>query len=134
MVVGNPAEMDRAEFLVHFGGVFENSQWVAERAFDAGIADADVNGAAKLHAKIAAVFAAASDAERLLCLTSHDDLLATSKKLSSASVDEHKGVGLGAGLTDEERARMAALIEAHTAKFGFPFIIALKGLTKPYIL
>ena len=36
--------------------------------------------------------------------------------------------------TDEERARFTALNEAYKARFGFPFIMAVKGRTKAEIL
>ncbi len=37
-----PATLDRDAFVARFGGVYERSPWIAERAFDAGLtAEAD---------------------------------------------------------------------------------------------
>ncbi len=35
---GRPSQMGKAEFIVKFGGVFEHSSWIAERAFDGELA------------------------------------------------------------------------------------------------
>lgn len=34
-----PAEMTRDAFVARFGGVYEHSPWVAERAWDAGLGE-----------------------------------------------------------------------------------------------
>jgi OHCU decarboxylase len=69
-------------------------------------------------------------------LTAHPDLagkLAAAKRLTPESTAEQAGAGLDA-LTDAERARFTELNAAYTAKFGFPFIIAVRGLGKDAIL
>jgi len=49
------------------------------------------------------------------------------------STHEQASAGLNQ-LTDEERATFTGLNDAYTTKFGFPFIIAVKGLSKADIL
>ncbi len=46
---------------------------------------------------------------------------------------EQASVGLDA-LTDAERATLSAMNETYTAKFGFPFIIAVRDNTKVSIM
>lgn len=128
------AAVDRTEFVGRFGGIFEHSAWVAERAFDAGIAD--MGSAASVHGAMADAFRAATDAERLAVLRAHPDLagkLAIAGKLTEDSRNEQAGAGLDR-LSAEEHARFTSLNSAYVEKFGFPFIIAVKGLNKDDIL
>ncbi len=85
---------------------------------------------------LARAFRAASEAERLGVLAAHPDLagkLAAARRLTPESTAEQAGAGLDS-LTDAERARFTELNDAYTAKFGFPFIIAVRGLDKAAIL
>jgi allantoinase len=69
-------------------------------------------------------------------LTAHPDLagkLAAAKRLTAESTAEQAGAGLDS-LTDAERARFTELNNAYVAKFGFPFIIAVRDNDKPGIL
>jgi OHCU decarboxylase len=130
-----PSRMDRADFVARFGGVFEHSPWVAERAFDAGLGAAN-DSADGLHFALKTAFRLASGEERLAVLTAHPDLagkLAAARRLTASSTAEQAGAGLDA-LTDAERSRFTELNDAYRAKFGFPFIIAVKGLDRHSIL
>ncbi|MFP4239387.1 MAG: 2-oxo-4-hydroxy-4-carboxy-5-ureidoimidazoline decarboxylase, partial [Rhodosalinus sp.] len=89
-----------------------------------------------VHAALARAFREASEDARLGVLRAHPDLagkLAAARRLTAESAAEQASAGLDA-LTDAERARFAALNEAYTAKFGFPFIIAVRDHDKPGIL
>ena len=69
-------------------------------------------------------------------LRAHPDLagkLAAARRLTADSTAEQASAGLDA-LTDAERAEFTALNEAYTAKFGFPFIIAVRDHDKAGIL
>ena len=130
-----PSRMDRTEFVERFGGIFEHSEWIAERAFDLELGPAH-DSAAGLHNALARMFRSASAAERLGVLTAHPDLagkLASAKRLTAESTSEQASAGLDA-LTDAERAQFTELNEAYVAKHGFPFIIAVKDHTKDSIL
>lgn len=125
----------RDEFVGRFGGVFEHSPFIAERALDAGLVVEPLT-AAGVHAAMCAQFRAASQDERLGVLRAHPDLagrLAIAGELTEDSRKEQAGAGLDR-LSPEEHARFTALNTAYTTKFGFPFIIAVKGLTKDDIL
>ncbi len=133
--IHRPSEMDRAEFISNYGGIFEHSEWIAQKAFDAELGPAH-DTAGGLHAAMCYHFRDASDEQRLGVLNAHPDLagkLAAAKRLTAESTSEQASAGLDA-LTDEERAKFTELNEAYTTKFGFPFIIAVKGLNKEQIL
>ncbi|MEX0284483.1 MAG: allantoinase PuuE [Paracoccaceae bacterium] len=130
-----PSEMDRATFVAAYGGVFEHSPWIAERAFDLELGPAH-DTAGGLHNALARMFRSASEEERLGVLTVHPDLagkLAAAKRLTAESTSEQASAGLDA-LTDAERATFTELNLAYTDKFGFPFIIAVRDHTKASIL
>ncbi len=130
-----PSDMDRDTFVQAFGGIFEHSPWIAEgaHALELGRTHDTAQG---IHQALARVFRAASDEQRLGVLTAHPDLagkLATAKRLTAESTAEQASVGLDA-LTDDERAKFTELNDAYTAKFGFPFIIAVRDNTKASIM
>ena len=85
---------------------------------------------------MARVFRSASPDERLEVLKAHPDLagkIAQAKRLTPESTSEQASAGLDA-LTDDERDTFTLLNLEYTEKFGFPFIIAVKGMTKDQIL
>lgn len=86
----------REEFVARFGGVFEHSPFIAERAYDAGGAGLELTAKA-VHAALSAQFRAASEAERLGVLRAHPDLagkLAIAGELTVDSRNEQAGAGL----------------------------------------
>ena len=127
--------MSKDEFVGMFGGIFEHSPWIAERAFAMELGAAH-DSAGGLHNALARVFRYATEVERLKVLKAHPDLagkLAAAKRLTLESTQEQASAGLDA-LTDDERQKFTTLNHAYTDKFGFPFIIAVRGLTKGDIL
>lgn len=130
-----PSRLSEETFVARFGGIFEHSDWIARRAF-AGELSAANDTATGLHAALTTVFREASEVERLAVLTAHPDLagkLAQAKRLTESSTNEQASAGLDA-LTDRERERFTELNAAYVETFGFPFIIAVRGLSKDDIL
>ena len=130
-----PSRMSQADFVGRFGGIFEHSQWIAERAFELELGAAH-DSAGGLHNALCRVFRAASEKERLGVLAAHPDLagkLAAAKRLTAESTMEQASAGLDA-LTDNERELFSKLNAAYVTTFGFPFIIAVRGRTKDEIL
>jgi len=130
-----PSRLSREEFLAVFGGVYEHSPWIAERVYDAGLTAAHdhLNG---LHAAMAAVVDAAGPECKLALLRAHPDLAgrhAIQGALTADSTAEQASAGLDQ-CTPEEFARFRRLNEAYRAKFGFPFILAVKGRRRAEIL
>ena len=131
----HPCRMEKAEFVDKFGGIFEHSPWIAERAFALELGPAH-DSAAGLHNALARMFRSANKEERLGVLTAHPDLagkLAAAKRLTIESTAEQASAGLDA-LTDAERARFETLNTTYVDKHGFPFIIAVKDHDKDGIL
>ncbi|WP_394227331.1 allantoinase PuuE [Paracoccus marcusii] len=130
-----PSQMDRAAFVARFGGVYEHSPFIAERVWNAEMgAVHDTPGG--LAGRMAQMFRASGDDERLGVLRAHPDLagkLAQAKRLTADSTAEQASAGLDA-LTDAERAEFTRLNDAYVAKHGFPFIIAVRDHDKAGIL
>ena len=130
-----PSEMDRDAFVANYGGIFEHSPWIAERAHRLELGPAH-DSAAGLHNALCRVFRSADARKRFDVLTAHPDLagkLAAAKRLTRESSAEQASAGLDA-LTDDERQEFTGLNTRYTEKFGFPFIIAVKDNTKASIL
>jgi hypothetical protein len=82
--IERPSRMDRATFVARFGGIFEHSPWIAERAHALELGPAH-DTAVGLHNALARMFRSASPDERLGVLTAHPDLagkLAAAKRLT----------------------------------------------------
>jgi urate oxidase len=129
------SQLSRDAFVSRYGGIFEHSAWVAERAHDLELGAAH-DTASGLHNAMARAFRSATSDERLDVLKAHPDLagkIAQAERLTPESKSEQASAGLDA-LTDEERATFTRLNTDYTDKFGFPYIIAVKGLTKDQIL
>ena len=97
---------------------------------------AECDRAAGLHGALCSVFRAASHDERLGVLRAHPDLagrLALAGGLTDDSTKEQASAGLDS-LAPEELARFTKLNDAYQQKFGFPFIMAVKGRSKGKIL
>ncbi|WP_288425799.1 2-oxo-4-hydroxy-4-carboxy-5-ureidoimidazoline decarboxylase [uncultured Agrobacterium sp.] len=125
----------RADFIEKFGGVFEHSPFIAERAYDAGMVFVPMT-AKNLHTALTLMFRQATYDERLGVLRAHPDLagkLAIAGELTDDSRKEQAGAGLDR-LSPEEHTRFTELNAAYVEKNGFPFIIAVKGLNKDDIL
>ncbi|MFG1300539.1 allantoinase PuuE [Xanthobacter sp. V3C-3] len=130
-----PSFMPRGLFVERFGGVYEHSPWIAEGAYDTGITVRE-DTAAGLNAALAAVLRAASPEKQMGVIRAHPDLagkLAEAKMLTADSTAEQASAGLDR-LTAEEKARFTALNDAYVAKFGFVFIMAIRGRTKAEII
>lgn len=129
-----PSRLSRAAFVARFGGVWEHSPWIAEGAFDAGLTPVH-DTAEGLHAAMAAVMRAAGEPAKLALIRAHPDLagkLAAAGRLTAESTGEQASAGLDR-LTDAERAEFTRLNDAYKARFGFPFILAVKGRSKTEI-
>ncbi len=130
-----PSHMPRALFMALFGEVFEHTPSIAESVHVAGLTPAD-DAPDALHAKFVAAMHGMDEAAKLTLIKAHPDLagkLALSKALTADSTAEQGGAGLDR-LSPEELRRFTALNTAYVDRFGFPFIIAVRGLGKDDIL
>lgn len=130
-----PSNLSREAFVATFGGVYEHSPWIAETVFAQGISDAD-DDIEHLHARLAQVVRAAPREARLALIQTHPDLAgkaAVRGELSAASSAEQAGAGIQ-DCTPEEFERFNRLNAAYKARFGFVFIMAVKGSNRQQIL
>jgi len=114
---------DRGGFVSAVGSAFEDSPWVAERAWDRRPFDT----LDALHDAMSSVVASAGLDEQLSLLRAHPELGARAK-MSQASAVEQAGAGLAA-LTGDEAERFRSLNATYREKFGFPFLYAVRGRT-----
>lgn len=121
-----------ADFIDALGGIYEHSPWVAH-AIVAQRPFADPDALARAMAR--AVEDAGEDAQMAL-IRAHPQLAgkaAIAGELTESSTREQRGAGLDQ-CTPEEFARLTQLNDAYQEKFGFPFILAVKGHTRDSIL
>jgi 2-oxo-4-hydroxy-4-carboxy-5-ureidoimidazoline decarboxylase len=128
MTIAELNTCDRQRFVEALGWVFEHSPWVAERAWSHRPFAAVV----ELHTAMMGEVLAATRPEQLALLRAHPDL-GTRARMSDASVGEQAGAGLDR-LTPEEFERLQRLTAAYREKFGFPFLLAVKGRSKHDVL
>jgi OHCU decarboxylase len=128
-----PASKDG--FMRRFGAVWEHSPWIAEAAFEAGT-PAGGWSEDSLHATMCRIMRAGSPDVLERLVRSHPDLagrLAIAKELTRESTTEQSSAGL-TQLTAEEQQTFLDLNDRYKAKFGFPFIVAVTGMSKLDIL
>ncbi len=113
------------DFAARFGFLFEHSPWVAEQA--AQYRPFATLGA--MHAAMARVLFFSDDDQKLAVFRAHPklaDKAAIKAGLTKESASEQASAGLDA-LTAEEFEQFSALNAAYDARFGFPFIIAVRA-------
>jgi N-carbamoyl-L-amino-acid hydrolase len=114
-----------AAFTAALNGIYEHSPWIAERA--AGRRPFATLAALKL--ALQDVVDGANDAERLALLRAHPELAgraAIARTLTAESTGEQAASSLDR-CTPDEYAAFHALNAAYNARFGFPFILAVRG-------
>lgn len=130
-----PSELDRAAFVAGYGEIYEHSPWVAELAWERGLSEAHDRPEA-LAALMGEMLESASPERQLEVIRAHPDL-AGKAALAGTLTDDSTREQAGAGLdqcSPEELARFERLNEAYKAKFGFPFVMAVKGSDRFAIL
>lgn len=122
----------REFFVGHLGGVFEHSPWVAERVYDhRPFVTCDA-----LHAAMVAAVEAAGAEQQVALLRAHPELAgraAVQGEMTEHSTQEQGGSGL-LNCSPEEFARLQELNRAYGKRFGFPFIIAVRGLDRAAVI
>ncbi|WP_232318189.1 2-oxo-4-hydroxy-4-carboxy-5-ureidoimidazoline decarboxylase [Salisediminibacterium beveridgei] len=129
MTMDDIRRLSREAFIRDVGHVFEHSPWVAESAYDQGgpfLSTDDV------YRRMLTAMHAGSEEQKLSLLRAHPDL-GGRIQMTEASVAEQKGAGLDQ-LSAEEYQTLQELNTLYTEKFGFPFILAVKGKTKEEII
>jgi N-carbamoyl-L-amino-acid hydrolase len=116
---------DTAQAARLLDGLYEHSPWIAQQA----LAQRPFRSLAHLKQAMADIVRAASEDHQLLLIRAHPELAGkamVAKTLTSESSNEQGKAGL-THCTPEEFARIQQLNAAYNAKFGFPFILAVRG-------
>ena len=122
------------KFVNILKSIYEHSSWVPERLLSKeGI---EIKTKRELHLQMKQIVDSTSKIEKLNLIRAHPELgnkLQKTKKLTRFSQEEQKSVGLDQ-CTEEEFEILTSLNKEYRSKFEFPFIIAVKGLSKNYII
>jgi N-carbamoyl-L-amino-acid hydrolase len=114
-----------AEAASLLDGLYEHSPWIAQAA----LAQRPFRSLAQLKHAMARIVAGAGREKQLALLRAHPELAGkamVSKSLTTESSNEQSKAGL-THCTPEEFAQLQQLNTAYNAKFGFPFILAVRG-------
>lgn len=125
--------LTEAEFVARFAGVYEHSRWVAEQAAPF-VADAD--DPERIADVMADCVDNAAPAAQLALIRAHPDLAGKAQiagKLTADSTSEQASAGLDR-CSAEEYAQFQTLNRDYHEKFGFPFVMAVKGRSRAEIL
>ena len=121
-------KLSKTEFISIFGNIFEKTEWIAERCYESK----PYNNPDELVSKMMKIFENSEKEKHFEILNSHPDLV-VEKRLTENSKNEQKNASLNQ-CTDKEFIEFKKLNEEYKKKFGFPFIIAVKGKNKEEIL
>jgi 2-oxo-4-hydroxy-4-carboxy-5-ureidoimidazoline decarboxylase len=124
--------LDPEQFVAALGGLFEGSPWIATLAWK----QRPFTNAQALHDALGEGMYMAARDQQIALIRAHPDLAgkaALSGTLGAASTSEQAAAGLNR-LTADELARFTQLNTGYREKFGFPFVICARLLTKEEIL
>ncbi|MCX7601790.1 MAG: 2-oxo-4-hydroxy-4-carboxy-5-ureidoimidazoline decarboxylase [Meiothermus sp.] len=128
MTLAELNQLSREAFVEAVGWVFEHSPWVAARAWESR----PWQSLDELHAAMVRCVEEAPLEARLALIRAHPDL-GSRTRMAEASVQEQRGAGLDS-LNPAEYARIQHLNQEYTRRFGFPFILAVRGKDKHQVL
>lgn len=114
-----------AEAVALLDGIYEHSPWIAERA----LAARPFRSLAHLKHALVQALAGSSADEQISLIRAHPELAGkamVSKTLTAESTNEQSKAGL-TDCTPDEFAKIQQLNADYNAKFGFPFILAVRG-------
>jgi len=121
-------KLSKSDFISIFGNVFEKTEWIAQKSYDSK----PYKNFEELFSKMLGIFENTNKENHIKILNAHPDL-AIERKLTDDSKNEQKNASLNQ-CTNEEFVEFKKLNEEYKKKFGFPFIIAVKGNNKEEIL
>jgi len=120
--------LTKKEFLSIFGNIFEKSDWIADEVFNLK----PFKDSNDLIIKMMNIYENTNNKKIIKIFNLHPQL-AIEKKLTSFSSKEQTGAKLN-NCSKEELEEFERLNADYKKKFGFPFIIAVKGKNKSEIL
>ena len=130
-----PGSMSEEDFVESFGGIYEHSPWIASETWRSGL-DGRHQTAAGLGAVMREVVEQASAEDKLSLIRAHPDLAgraAVQGELTPESTSEQASAGIDR-CSPEEFERFQRFNRRYKEKFGFPFVMAVKGSNRHKIL
>jgi OHCU decarboxylase len=121
-------EMDKTEFVVTLGGVFEHSPWIAEAVW----ARRPFIAIDALHGAMLAIVEQAGEEPQAALIRAHPELGAATIA-AEFSRREQASIGLAVAQA-ADLAKLRTLNRAYREHFGFPFVMAVKGKTRAEIV
>ena len=123
-------KLTKSEFVKVFANIFENAGWIAEKLYN----QKPFDNFKELSSKMINIFENSSKEKKLKILNDHPDLANKAKigLLTPDSTEEQTNAGLNK-CTENEFNEFKKLNTIYK-KFGFPFILAVKGKNKSEIL
>ena len=121
-------KLNKSEFISIFGNVFEKTEWIAEEVFNF----LPYDSFEKLILKFIKIYDESDRESIIKILNSHPELV-VEKKLTIESKKEQNSAGLSE-CSEQEIQEFKELNLNYKKKFGFPFIVAVKGKNKIDIL
>jgi len=124
-------KLSQSEFVEIFANIFEKTKWIAEKLYN----QKPFNNFKDLCSKMLGIFETAGKETQLKILEAHPDLAdkVTVNLLTSNSRSEQSNAGLDQ-CSEEEFNEFKNLNKSYRQKYGFPFVIAVKGKNKIEIL
>jgi 2-oxo-4-hydroxy-4-carboxy-5-ureidoimidazoline decarboxylase len=122
----------RAAFVSELDGIFEHAPWVAEAAFE----QRPFSTVADLHAAMMGAVLSRPAPEQEAFVRSHPELAGKAARagdIAPASVSEQAGLALNS-LSDDEFERFESLNSEYGRRFGFPFVVCVRRLTRDNLL
>ena len=123
-----PSSLGREDFVAAFADIYEHSPWVADKAYEMGIDETCE--------RMANILLSGDRDTQLALINAHPDLAgkaAMRGELTASSTSEQAGAGIQ-DCSPEEFERFVRLNEAYKAKFGFIFVMAVRGSNRHQIL
>lgn len=124
--------LPESEFVATLGAIFEHSPWVAT----AVVGQRPFASVADLHRDMCAAVACSDSARQSRLIAAHPELgaaIARKHQLSTESAGEQAGAGLDRS-DAPEIAQLLALNAQYRARFGMPFVLAVRGYDRPGII
>jgi OHCU decarboxylase len=121
-------QLTKNDFISIFGNIFEKTKWIADSAYNLK----PYKSSSELSAMIMKIYENTTKENYLKIFNAHPEL-AVENRLTDDSKNEQNNSNLNQ-CTDEEFNEFKILNNKYKKKFGFPFIIAVKGKNKSEIL
>jgi OHCU decarboxylase len=124
--------MDKTGFVQLVGPFFENSPWIADRAWN----HRPFRTRDQLHQRLVDIVRQSTELQKLALIRAHPDLvgkLAQQGKLTKESTNEQAAANL-TNLTPNELEQFQRYNAAYRERFGFPFVICARENKKEAIL